>query len=68
MHRKKDIKISFHRRGSFRVAYNGKISRVSMRLILCYAFLSIQYKDIFQYAKAEVNKLADVLVFRPKLK
>lgn len=26
------------------------------------------YKDIFQYAKAEVNKLADVLVFRPSLK
>lgn len=24
------------------------------------------YKDIFQYAKAEVNKLADVLVFNPK--
>lgn len=26
------------------------------------------YKDIFQYAKAEVNKLADVLIFRPSLK
>ena len=24
------------------------------------------YKDIFQYAKAEVNKLADVLIFKPK--
>ncbi len=28
----------------------------------------MHYKDIFHYAKAEVNKLADVLVFRPKLK
>jgi len=28
----------------------------------------MHYKDIFHYAKAEVNKLADVLVFKPKLK
>lgn len=27
----------------------------------------MHYKDIFHYAKAEVNKLADVLVFKPKL-
>lgn len=26
----------------------------------------MHYKDIFHYAKAEVNKLADVLVFKPK--
>jgi Rha family phage regulatory protein len=29
---------------------------------------NMHYKDIYHYAKAEVNKLADVLVFRPKLK
>jgi Rha family phage regulatory protein len=28
----------------------------------------MHYKDIFQYAKAEVNKLADVLIFKPQLK
>lgn len=28
----------------------------------------MHYKDIFHYAKAEVNKLADVLVFKPRLK
>ena len=27
----------------------------------------MHYKDIFQYAKAEVNKLADVLIFKPQL-
>lgn len=26
----------------------------------------MHYKDIFHYAKAEVNKLADVLIFKPK--
>ncbi|MBK8807747.1 MAG: Rha family transcriptional regulator [Bacteroidales bacterium] len=29
---------------------------------------NMHYKDIYHYAKAEVNKLADVLVFRPNLK
>ena len=26
----------------------------------------MHYKDIYHYAKSEVNKLADVLVFNPK--